>query len=124
VGRNRLRGQRLASLGGVVRVLGDPASERLAGERLAGAGREQRIGRRTGTFGEPRAQDRGGLFGQLGDPLLAALACGGGVRAGAEVDVAAGKAGQLRGAQAGLGEQDDDRVVAAGRSNWSGQGRR
>jgi hypothetical protein len=47
------------------------------------------------TFGEPHAEDGGGLFGQWGDPLLAALARGGGVRARAEVDVAAAKAGQL-----------------------------
>ena len=92
---DRLSGQRRAALGGVGSVLCDPAGERLAGERRARAGREQRIGGRTGTFGEPRAEHRGGLPGQRGDPLLAALACRRDVRAGTEVSVAAVKTGQL-----------------------------
>ena len=75
VRRDRLGGQRRAALGGVGGVLGDPAGERFAGERRAGAGREQGIGGRTGTFGEPHTEHRGGLLGQRGDPLLAALAC-------------------------------------------------
>jgi hypothetical protein len=95
------------------RVLGDPAGERFAGQRRAGAGRKQRPRGRVAAFGQPRAQNRGGLLGQRSDALLAALADGGGVRAGAEVDVAAAKARQLRCPHAGLGEQDDDRVVAA-----------
>jgi hypothetical protein len=64
-------------------------------------------------FSQPDADDGGGLFGQRGDSLLAALACRGGVRARAEVDVVAAKAGQLRCPESGLGEQNDDRVVAA-----------
>jgi len=92
VWRDRLGGQRRAALGG---MLCDPAGERFAAQRRAGAGREQRLGGRAAAFGQPRAQDRRRLFGQRGDALLAALADGGGVRAGAQVDVAAAKAGQL-----------------------------
>ena len=93
--RDRLRRQRLATLGGAGSLLSDPAGERFAGERFAGAGREQRLGGRAAAFGEPPAEYGGGLFGEWGDPLFAALAGGGGVRAGAEVDVAAAKAGQF-----------------------------
>jgi hypothetical protein len=89
VRRDRLCGQRRAALGGVGGVVRDSAGERFAGEWFAGAGRDQRIGGRTAPFGEPHPEYRGGLLGQRGDPLLAALACGGRVRAGAEVDVAA-----------------------------------
>jgi len=38
-------------------VLGDPASERFAGERLAAADPERRLGGQTATFGEPHTQD-------------------------------------------------------------------
>jgi NaMN:DMB phosphoribosyltransferase len=74
---------------------GDPAGERLAGELPAGAGRKQRRVRRTAAFGEPHTEDASGLLRQRGDPLLPALAGGGDVRAGAEVDVAAAQACQL-----------------------------
>jgi hypothetical protein len=76
-------------------VLGDPAGERLAGERPAGAGREHWIGGRTVTFGEPDPEHRRGLLGQRGDPLLAALAGRRDVRAAAEVNIGAAKTGQL-----------------------------
>jgi hypothetical protein len=113
VWRDRLGGQGRAALGGVGGVLGDPPGQRFATQRLAGAGRKQRLGGLAAAFVKPRAQQRDGAFGQWGDPLLAALAGGGDVRAGAQVDVAAAKAGQLRGPQPGLGEQRDDRVVTA-----------
>jgi hypothetical protein len=95
VWRDRLRGQGRAALGGVGGVLGDPASERFSGKWRAGAGREQRRGGRTTTFSEPNPEDASRLLRQWGDPLLPALACCRGVRAGAEVDVAAGKASQF-----------------------------
>ena len=61
------------------------------------ASRLSRLPRRVGNsgwsglaaaFGEPGAQHGDGAGGERGDPLLAALAVAGDVRAGAEVDVA------------------------------------
>ena len=61
--------------------------------------------------------------GERGDPLFAALAEAGDVRPGAEVDVAAGQAGQLGDAQPGLdGEAEHGVVAAAGPGGAVGRG--
>ena len=57
-----------------------------------------------------RTVDGGG--GERGDSLLAALAQAADVRAGAQVDVADGQAGELGGAQPGLAGQHQQGVVA------------
>lgn len=67
VRRDRLGGQGRAAFGGVGGVLCDPAGERFAGQRLAGAGRKQRLGGRATAFGQPRAEDCRGFLGQWGD---------------------------------------------------------
>jgi len=88
------RGTTLRRSGG---VLGDPASERLTGERPAGAGGEQRLAAVAVSLGLPDFEHGDGRFGQRRDPLLASLPDRCRVRAGAEVDVTASKAGQLAG---------------------------
>jgi hypothetical protein len=83
VRRDRLGGQRRAARGGAGGVRGDPAGKGLACERRAGAGRKQRLVGLIAALGQPFAQDLGRRFGQRGDALLATLAGGAGVRAGA-----------------------------------------
>ena len=79
-------GQRGRGGGG---VFGEAVFERVAAERPAGAGREQRVVRVPSAFASQASQDRDGLLGQRRDPLFAALSQAADVRAGAEVDVAA-----------------------------------
>ncbi len=76
-------------------VLGEALLDGVAAELSAGAVREQRLAGVAVAFGEPGPQDCDGDLGQRGDPLFASLAVAGDVRACAEVDVAAGQAGQL-----------------------------
>ena len=59
------------------------------------------------------AQDAGGVAGQRGAAVLAALAAAVDVRSGAEVGVMDGEAGDLGDPQPGLGCQDEERVVTA-----------
>ncbi len=84
----------------------------VAAELPAGAGREQRFGRGAVAFGQPGAQDLDGQGQQRGVPLLAALAQATHVGSGAEDDVCAGQAGQLRDAQPGLDDECDHGVIA------------
>ena len=93
-------------------VFGEAAFERVAAEPSAAAGWEQRIVGLAGAFGEPDAQHGDGCGGQRRDPLLAAFAVAGDVRAGCEVHVGAVQAGELGGAQPGLDRGQQQRVVA------------
>ena len=97
----------------MLRVVGDAPFERVEGQRLAPAGREQRVGRAAGAFGGPDPQHRDGAGGERGDAVLAALAVAADVRAGTEVHISAGQRGQLGGPQPGLGGQQDQGVVTA-----------
>jgi hypothetical protein len=92
-------------------VLRYPPFQRVAAERGAAAGGEQRAGGPPAAFGEPRAQDRHGGGGERGDALLSAFAQAD-VRAGSQVDVADGQAGELGGAQPGLAGQHQQGLVA------------
>ena len=83
------------AVGGRVGVVGDAVLDRVAAERPAPTGREQRVGGLPALLVEPGAQDRDGGRGERGDPVFAALAVAGDVRAGAEVHVGAGELGQL-----------------------------
>jgi hypothetical protein len=85
----RVRGDRLAAQGraggdGLGDVVGDAVLDRVAAERPAPASREQRVGGFTVLLVEPVAQDGDGGRGERGDPVLAALAVAGDVRAGAK----------------------------------------
>ena len=64
-------------------------------------------------LGEPGPQHLDGLAGQRCCPVFAALAVAADVRAGAEVRVLAGEAGELRYPQAGLDGEQEQGVVAA-----------
>jgi hypothetical protein len=78
--------ERWALPGRVRGVVGKSASDRVAGERLSGAGRERRIDGQTATLGEPAADELGGWLGQRGDAILAAFAAARDVGWDREVD--------------------------------------
>jgi hypothetical protein len=101
-----------AGLRGDGGVSGDAPFQRVPAQRGAAAGDEQRVGGQPAAFGEPVAQDRGGGGGEWGDPLLAPFAGAADVRAGSQVHVADGQAGELGGAQPGLAGQHQQGVVA------------
>jgi hypothetical protein len=71
-------------------------------EPAPGPGGQQRVGRPAAALGEPLLQDSCGLPGQRGGAVFAAFAMAADVRAGAEVDVADGQAGEFGDAQRGL----------------------
>jgi len=76
--------------------VGDAVLDRVAAEPGAAAGREQRIARIAALLVEPGPEHGDGAAGEWGDPVFAALAVAGNVRAGTEVDVGTGQAGQFR----------------------------
>ena len=76
------------------RRCGEAAFDRVAAEALAGDGREQRVGRGAGAFGEPGLEDSTVWRDERCAPFLAAFADGVHVGAGGERDVGAGEAGQ------------------------------
>jgi hypothetical protein len=94
-------------------VLGDEPLDGVAGELAAGLGGEQRAGGVGAELGEPGPQDLDGLGGERGGPVLAALAVAADVRPGAQVDVLAGQAGELRYPQPGLDVEQEQGVIAA-----------
>ena len=79
----------------------------------AAAGREQRRAGGAVVFAEPVAQDGDGGAGERGDPVLAAFAVAGDVRARAEVHVGAGEPDQFGDPQPGLDGEQQQRVVAS-----------
>jgi hypothetical protein len=94
-------------------VLGKTPLERVAGERSAGAGGEQRVGGLSLALAHPDAQDGDGLASERGDALFPALAQCPQVRAGTELHVSAGQPQQLGDAQTGVHGAEQQRVVAA-----------
>ena len=76
-------------------VLGDEPFDGVAGEPAAGPGGEQRAVGGGAELGEPGPEHPDGLGGERGCPVFAALAVAADVRAGAQVDVLAGEAGEL-----------------------------
>ena len=76
-------------------VLGDEPLDGVAGEPAAGLGGEQRAVRAGAELGEPGPEHLDGLAGERGCPVFAALAVAADVRAGAQVGVLAGEAGEL-----------------------------
>ena len=99
--------------GGVAEVFGEPTLERVAAESSALPGREERLGCAAAAFAGPGAEGGDGGSGERGDALFSALAVAADVGAEAEVEVAAVEPGQLRGAQAGLDCEQQQRVVTA-----------
>ena len=94
-------------------VVGDAVLDRVAAELAAAAGREQRLVRVGALSVEPVTQDGDGDRGERGDPVLAALAVTGDVRARAEVQVGAGEPDQFGDPQPGLDGEQQQRVVAS-----------
>src|SRR3954451_7723788 len=90
-----LAAQGRAALGGSCGVVGEAMLDRVAAERGAATGREQRGVWAGVLLVEPVLQGGGGAAGERGDPVLAAFAMAGDVRAGAEVQVVAGEPNQL-----------------------------
>ncbi len=88
-------------------------SNGVAGEPAAGLGGEQRANGVGAELGEPGPHDLDGLGGERGGPVLAALAVAADVRAGPEVDVLAGQAGEFRYPQPGLDVEQEQGVIAA-----------
>jgi hypothetical protein len=76
-------------------VLGEPARERVAAQRPAGPGREQRVAVAPATFLEPSAKHGGGRVGERRDALPAALSERGDVRAGTELKIGDPHGGEL-----------------------------
>ena len=101
-------------------MVGEAALDGVAAEAPAGGGREQRVGRRAARVRRARPC-RIALVG--GDErcasLLAALADGVHVGAGAEGDVLAGEAGELGDPQPGLDGEREHGVVAPPGPAWS-----
>ena len=107
-------------------MLGDEPFDGVAGEPAAGLGGEQRAAGGGAELGEPGSEHPDGLAGERGCPVFAAFAVAADVRAGAEVDVLAGEAGELGYPQPGLdGEQEQGVVAAAvpGLPVWGGEQR-
>jgi hypothetical protein len=103
--------QRWASLGGVRGVGADPERDGIAAEPSSGPGREQRILEMAGSFGEPEPQQHLNRPVEGDGALLASFAFATDIRSGAEGDVAAVQAGELRNPQTGLeGQQQHDSV--------------
>ena len=96
----------------VVACLVTQERDRVAAERSAAAGWEQRLVGLAGALVEPFAQHGDGLLGQRRGALFAALPEDLDVRAGAEVHVLAAQAGELGDAQPGLDREGQQRVVA------------
>src|SRR6266567_1752123 len=91
----------------------EPSLQAVAAERVAAAGREQRFSGQAGAFSQPCAQCRNSGGGQRRDPLLAALAEAGDVRASAQVHIAYAQMEQFAGTESGLAGQHEQGVVAA-----------
>src|SRR5215208_6113358 len=95
----------------------------VAAERGAATGREQRRIGGAVVFAEPVAQRGDGGAGEWGDPVLAAFAVAGDVRARAEVHVGAGEPDEFGDPQPGLDGEEQQRVVAApGPGRWVAAG--
>ena len=112
-----------ASGGGGSCVPRDQVFDRVAAERGAAAGGEERIAGAATAFLHPDFQDCHGLFGQWRRPLFPALAVASDVGAGAELDVLVAQAGELGDPQAGLGGDIEQGVVpppGPGVLAWSG----
>ena len=73
VGSDGLPLQRRAVGGCLGGVVGEAVFDRVAAERCAAAGREQRIGVVTGLVVEPAAECGDGVAGERGDPVLRPL---------------------------------------------------
>ena len=95
-----------------VSVFGDQERDRVAAERPAAAGREQRLLWSPVALFEPFAQDGHGLAGERRGAVFASLAERLNVRAAGEVHVVAVQAGELADAQPGLDRKGQQRVVA------------
>ena len=93
-------------------VVGEAVFDRVAAERSAGDGREQRIAWGAGTFAEPGVQDRFGGRHQRRAPFFSAFADGVHVGAGGERDVLAGESGELGDPQTGLDGEGEHGVIA------------
>jgi hypothetical protein len=75
--------------------VGEAVFDGVTAEHGAATGREQRPVWAAVVFAEPVAQGRDGGAGERGDPVFAAFAMAGDVRARPEVHVGAGEPGQL-----------------------------
>ncbi len=94
-------------------MFGQSVLERVAAQRRAGAGREERVGRLAFALAQPCPQDRDGRCGQWRDALLASFAQTVDVGAVSEVQIGQSKSDQLGGTKPGLGGEQEQSVVAA-----------
>ena len=85
----------------------------VAAERPTGAGREQRIARRTAAFDEPRLEHCDGEWNERCSSLFAAFADRVNVCSGAEREVGRGELGEFGYPQTGLDSEDQQGVVAS-----------
>src|SRR5262249_54337200 len=108
-----LAGQRGAGLGGFGGVDAEALLQGVVGHGPAAAGDKERVAGCPGALGEPGAQrgDRAGS--ERRDPVFSAFAVAGDVGAIAEVNVPAGQGGEFGSAQPGLDREQDPGVVAA-----------
>jgi hypothetical protein len=93
-------------------VVADQERDRVAAERPAAAGREQRVVWPAASFCEPLPEHGDGLAGQRRRAVFAAFAEYLDVRAGGEVHVLAAEAGELADAQPGLDREREQGVIA------------
>jgi hypothetical protein len=113
VGADPLAVQGGAAAGGSRRVEGQAPFDRVARQRGAAAGAEQRLLAVSGPLVQPGFEDLEGVAGERGDALLASFAVAGDVCAGAQVKVCAAKPDEFGDAQTGLDRDRDQGVVSS-----------
>ena len=115
-------GQAAAAVAACLATSRSTASRESGPPRLGGEQRVRRVGRLSSAS---QARSTATVWaGERGGPVLAALAVAADVRAGAEVDVVAGQAGELGDPQSGLDGEQEQGVVAAAVPGLRGRGRR
>ena len=113
VGRDPSAPQGRAALAGDIGVLGHEALYRVGAEPATGASGEEWVTGPTVALREPDAEHCDRRTGERGNPLLAPLADAAHVRPDPELEVSTGEPGKLGEAQAGLGRQQEECMIAS-----------